>query len=282
MTGPTTPTGPTAPAAERWLAWEPERGLVTRPDLGAPGLLAADSWLVEDGRVRALELHQERFTAACLELGLQRRAVDRFWAAVTAELPRVGVWFPRVELRVGGRLGLRLRPAPPRTHSVKVFPWTPGDPRTVPHRKGPDLALLADLRAGAQARGADDALLSTESGELIESATASLLWWSQGALCRPAAHGQLSSVTARLIARQAESLGIAVHRRPAKLAELADCEAWLVNALHGIRPVTHWVGTEYQAGQAERALRWRRLLSGLTQALPTTRQVSAPTDGGHP
>ncbi|MCX4745616.1 aminotransferase class IV [Kitasatospora sp. NBC_01287] len=265
-------------AGELLLAWDPERDLLTRPDPGAdalplpaaptpPPLLAADSWLVQDGLTRGLALHRERFAAACLEAGPTPGAVARFWRAAVAELPRTGAWFPRVELGPAQALGLRLRPAPPRGQEVRVLPWTPGDPRSAPQRKGPDLPLLAELKAAAQARGADDALLSTAGGQLIESTTASLLWWEGDVLLRPESPGQLPGVTAELISYQARSLGIAVLRRPVTLAGLAGREVWLVNALHGIRPVTRWVGTRHQAGRPERAPHWRRMLAGLREDL---------------
>ena len=74
-------------------------------------LLAADSWLVVDGRVRALDRHWARFSAACAEHGVDTQA---FRADVERAVPAEGRWFPRVELRADGELAVRVRPAPPR------------------------------------------------------------------------------------------------------------------------------------------------------------------------
>ena len=41
---------------------------------------------------------------------------------------------------------------------------------------------------------------------------------------------------------------------------LSGCEVWLVNAVHGIRPVAAWSGGELQAGAATRAEGWQREL----------------------
>src|SRR5687767_12433111 len=97
-----------SPRALRWDGgWAP-----TEAEPGSPDV--ADSWLVDDGRVRGLERHWARFAAEVRALGGPDPAP--FAAAVAAALPREGRWFPRVELRLDGgpRLGLLLRPAPAR------------------------------------------------------------------------------------------------------------------------------------------------------------------------
>ncbi|WP_198042140.1 aminotransferase class IV [Kitasatospora azatica] len=267
--------------AERWLAWDADRGFATEAEADSMSsaelaeLLVADSWLVEHGEVRDLVHHQARFTAACAQLGVFAPTVDRFWQQAVAELPRTGAWFPRVELRGGPasswvQLGLRLRPAPPLASTVRVLLWPAADPRRTPCRKGPDLPLLAELKAAAQTAGADDALLIGRDGRVLESTTASLLWWEGDLLCLPDAEDRLlPGVTAELIVRQATDLGIEVRRRPAGPADLNGREAWLVNALHGIRPVTAWTGTGLRPGPAERAPNWQRLLATSARPLPT-------------
>ncbi|SHG87685.1 aminotransferase class IV [Streptoalloteichus hindustanus] len=222
--------------------WEPGRGLASvRPD--APRrLLVADSWLVEDGRVRGLDLHERRFAAGCAEVGgTAGGELAAFWAAALARLPRRGAWFPRVELDAadaGPRLQVRVRPAPRRGEVVRVWAAGPADRRRAPRRKGPDLGWLTALRGEAAGVGADEVLLTTGAGLLRETATASLLWWDGAALCVPdPALRVLPGVTAALVRREAEARGIAVRRRRCTLSALAGREVWLVNALHGIRPV---------------------------------------------
>ena len=122
---------------ERVLRWS-EHGLVPEPDAPAGALLAADSWLVADGAVRALDAHWERFGGWCAEIGLASTDRAGFRAAVTATLPRDrGRWFPRVEAVAHERsarvdapdLRLRLRPAPARARTARVVLGEPGDPR---------------------------------------------------------------------------------------------------------------------------------------------------------
>ncbi|MDT0457323.1 hypothetical protein RM550_16510 [Streptomyces sp. DSM 41527] len=51
--------------------------------------------------------------------------------------------------------------------------------------KGPDLDALGALRGRAVERGAQEALLTTESGVVLEGGCASVLWWDGDRLCVP-------------------------------------------------------------------------------------------------
>ena len=218
-------------------------------------LQVADSWLVENGRVRALDLHQRRFTEACAEFGVR---VASFWQDAIARLPRTGDWFPRVEL-VDGHLRLHIRPAPERLDTAKV--WVPGapDPRHHPRRKGPDLDRLAELRQAGARHGAQEVLLTDPTGVVLEAANSSLLWWEGEELCVPDPElPVLPGVTVALVRRFAEQHGVPVRHRRRTFAELSGREVWLANALHGIRPVTGWIGTDQPVGAPERCARWRQ------------------------
>jgi branched-subunit amino acid aminotransferase/4-amino-4-deoxychorismate lyase len=250
------------------LGWRPGVGLVPARDAGEP-LLVADSWLLDHGTVRGLELHERRFRSSCTSAGLDPDEVAEFWHALRETLPRNGVWFPRAELVTGAGLRLRLRPAPPRTSEVDVLVHTGPDARQAPRRKGPDLDLLGALRQQAIEAGANEALLVTPSGFVLEGATSSLLWWDEDVLCAPDTTLRvLPGVTTELIRRAALARGITVRRRRARLADLAGREAWLVNALHGIRPVRSWVGSAVPAGAPTRAAAWRQWWAELARALP--------------
>ncbi|MGW0706200.1 aminotransferase class IV [Streptomyces sp. NPDC002643] len=267
----------TQPAiAEGLSIWSPEHGLT--PDRTAPPgqaqggrLLVADSWLLRDGRVRAFDRHRERFLRGCGECGAPPLGrVVEFLKNVTTALPRTGEWFPRIELAAGSlELRLLLRPAPPITADVRV--WAAGqlDPRTVPRRKGPDLDTLARVRGRASGAGADEAVLISPSGLVLEAASNSVLWWEDDTLCLPPAHFPLlAGVTVGLIQERAAEIGVQVAHRERSLGELAGREVWLVNALHGIRPVAAWTGRPMTAGAAVHAPEWRTWLDGLAEPLP--------------
>jgi branched-subunit amino acid aminotransferase/4-amino-4-deoxychorismate lyase len=256
------------------LGWREEDGLVPRATDPEGPPLAADSWLVRDGRVRGLDRHRTRFTAACADAtGEPAARIDGFWQQAVAALPRTGDWFPRVELTTAGDGGatslyLRIRPAPSRTAGLTVWPSDEPDRRTHPRRKGPDLALLDALRARAAGQGAQEALLTTESGLVLEGATTSLLWWEDETLCLPSSDlPVLPGVTRALIEEHAAELGVPVAHRRRTLTELEGHETWLVNALHGIRPVTAWHGSPLSAGPAFHAPRWQTWLDDLAEPI---------------
>ncbi len=228
-------------------------------------LLAADSWLVDDGRVRALERHWARFEATCRAHGAEPDALAELRAAVARAVPPRGCWFPRVELRADGELAFRVRPAPARAPTVVAWVADIADPRREPRRKGPDLERLAALRERAAEHGAGEAVIADGEGRLIEGAFTSLLWWDGETLCAvPDDAPILPGVTRALLLELARERGTPVaHRRP-RPHELAERETWLVSALHGIRAVTGWSDGGPPAGGAPRAGGWQRLLDGLT------------------
>jgi hypothetical protein len=253
-------------------------------DAGPAPVAAADSWLVTHGRVRALDRHQLRFGRACAAAA--RAGPGRlpgpddlagFWTAVVARLPRTGCWFPRVELAGPGPPGLWLlvRPAPPPGTTARLWLGDTADRRRVPRRKGPDLPRLAALRARAVAAGADDALLTTPGGIVLEGTTTSLLWWEDDRLCLPSAGLRtLPGVTSGLLAQRARELGIPVARRRVTVSGLAGREVWAVNAAHGLRPVVGWAGSTAgpgtEPGTASRAPAWRHWLQEAAVPLPST------------
>ena len=228
-------------------------------------LLAADSWLVDDGRVRAVERHWARFEATCREHGVEPDAVAQLRADVARTVAPDGRWFPRVELRADGELAVRVRSAPPREPTVVAWVADVADHRRNPRRKGPDLERLTVLRERAAAHGAGEALICDADGRLIEGAFTSLLWWEGETLCAvPDDAPILPGITRALLLELARDRGTAVAQRRPALQELADRETWLVSALHGIRVVTGWANGDPPAGGGRRAGGWQRLLDGLT------------------
>jgi branched-subunit amino acid aminotransferase/4-amino-4-deoxychorismate lyase len=223
-------------------------------------LLAADSWLVEDGVVCAVDAHWARFGAACLQEGVGPERLARFRDEVTAAVPAAGRWFPRVELTAAG-LALQVREAPPPALEARVVVAAQADPRTQPRRKGPDLELLIALREGARAAGADELLLRDEAGALREGALSSLLWWEDDVLCTTPGEHTLAGITRALLLAHAREQGVELRVRSPHPAELAGREVWLTSALHGIRAVSDWLEPAQPAGAPLRAEAWRALLA---------------------
>jgi branched-subunit amino acid aminotransferase/4-amino-4-deoxychorismate lyase len=262
----------TASARLRWTG----AGDRFEPADDAGQVQIVDSWLVADGQVRSFEAHAERFSAACAELsGIETGQTRTFMRAVAARLPARGRWFPRAELALAAgttrpRLQLWIRPAPPPGRSVRLWLSEAPDTRTCSRIKGPDLDWLAGQREVAMAAGADEAVLVSSAGRLLEGATTSIMWWRDGELCAPAESADvLPGITRSVLLAAAAASGVPIAYRSPAPAELAGLEVWAVNALHGIRPVTGWVGTAIEPGPVARAPHWQRYLNEITVPIRT-------------
>ena len=221
---------------------------VTSSEPAESGLLAADSWLVEDGRVRGFERHLERFGDWVVETDeAVGRQLPEFTDAVRRAIPLAGRWFPRIELHrelAGGSaaLYLRLREAPAKLDTVTLWTYPEADPRQRPTYKGPDLSLGMQLRRNAQMHGADEAVLLSAEGFVVEGALSSLVWWRGDTLFVPKSDlAQLQSITREQVEAIAAQTGLSVREDSARPADLVGLEIWSLSSLQGIRPVTEWV-----------------------------------------
>lgn len=233
------------PAASSSHAEGPPAALPSRAGgavLTTGSVLAADSWLVDEGQVLALDAHRDRFLAA---VGGRADAAP-FWHAAVAALPDEDAWFPRVELlrRPDGweELRLLLRPAPPRGRELVVATHLGTDPRTQPTVKGPDLEALGAVRAAAAERGAGEGVILSPDGEIVEGAWSALVWWS-GERMRVVdpALPRIRSVTEHALLAVAAELGVEVAPTRSSPAQLDGAELWVLSALHGPRLATAWV-----------------------------------------
>jgi branched-subunit amino acid aminotransferase/4-amino-4-deoxychorismate lyase len=230
-------------------------------------VLVADSFLVHNGQVRGLELHRERFASSCAALGESGAAA--FFDDQVGRFPGFGRWFPRFELTEGG-LSVQLRPAPTQGGRIRIAVHSGTDPRTQPLVKGPDLEVLGVLKAEAAADcGADEVLLMDADGIAVEAAYSALAWW-EGAVLHfpPADRAFLPSITAALVRDLAQTRGVQIAetaRRPEDLAEVD--ELWLLNALHGIRPVHAWHDGPIDPLPASVSADWQQALTALARRI---------------
>jgi branched-subunit amino acid aminotransferase/4-amino-4-deoxychorismate lyase len=224
--------------------------------------------------VLAINLHRDRFFAA---VELQRPeapdelGLEEFWSAVVRQIPQSGDHFPRVELQLIREtpvLVMRARPAPERKLSATVATHAGKDPRTQPTIKGPNTAELLKARTDAQLRGADEAVITSPEGYVVEGAYSAILWWRGGILCAPSLDlERVDSVTARSVIALATALGVDVHYESATPGELDGLEVWALSALHGIRIVTFWVDGPAMAEEPGRLAQWRARLDRLRKPL---------------
>lgn len=225
-------------------------------------LTAADSWLVSDGSALALDLHRTRFLTAA-------PGGEQFWDAAIAAIPPAGTWFPRVEQHSDGRFLFRRRSAPELRRSLTLMTHGGPDPRRAPAVKGPDLDAMRRLRSAAQTEGADEAVILTADGYVVESSQSAIVWWRGSILCMPPSEfARCDSVTARSVLALARAFGVDVLEEAVTPAELDGTEIWALNALHGPRIVTGWINGPQPAELPGRLALWRDRLDRLRHPLP--------------
>lgn len=220
-------------------------GELQRIDIAlADPLTVADSWLVSDGSVRALDKHLARFAGSITDPQTKSQ-LPEFFKAVKQALPIAGDWFPRIEYRedqpIGERLFLRLREAPERLEFCRLWTLDEPDPRSNPLVKGPDLSLCQKLRRMANLHGADEAVLLDRNGFIADGALSAIVWWQEDVLLAPdETTAWLPSITRELVFDLAHQAGFKTKLARAKPEDLAGAEIWSLSSLQGIRGVSSW------------------------------------------
>ncbi len=243
-------------------------------------VLIADSWLVKNGFVIALEWHRERFFKSCfLQYGIESTVLMPLWKQVCQLIPNRGLWFPRIEM--AGTVNapifqLRVRVAPPIKESIRLMVCDIKDRRKAPRHKGPDMAWLSKLRHQVLEKGGDEGILTTNQGYLLEGLTTSFLWWEKQGnqdilYAVPDSNRILLGTMRRLILTIAHQKGIPIAYRLVHLKQLEGREVWAVNALHGIRPVIDWDQSPFSPKENalthERLAHWRMMVNQYAQPI---------------
>ena len=236
-------------------------------------LKVADSWLVEEGRVRSLTAHFDRFGSWVIqEDPNQQQYLNGFFAEIKRLLPREGRWFPRMEYHAEQpshlRLYLRLREAPSKIDSVSLWSYPEPDPRMNPTVKGPDLSLCQQLRRHANMNGADEAVITDAKGFVAEGALSALVWWRGDVLCSSNDQTKwLPSITRDEVVSIASQMGFEVRVENVKPQELARLPIWALSSLNGIMPVRSWVGVSDELPESVNLDAFQRRLKLLSSQL---------------
>lgn len=231
--------------------------LVTESQQAEVQLEVADSWLVEDGRARSLDAHFERFARWVREVSPDcTPSLPAFFEAVKEIIPSTGRWFPRIEFHAEAEapyhLFLRLRKAPDQLADVVLWTFPDADPRQNPSVKGPDLSLGMQMRRNAKMHGADEAVILSKDGYVLEGALSSLVWWRGDTLCSSSDElPWLPSVTRAEIFSIAAQMGHQTRTERVKPADLVGLEIWALSSLQGIRVVSDWIDLGGPVGKPE-------------------------------
>jgi branched-chain amino acid aminotransferase len=188
------------------------------------------------GRPFALEDHYARLERTCAGIRLQvdhaalRREVD-----VLLERSGDADALLRLVVTRGGRRLAMVEPLPQRPDSVRMASVTYAPTRVLNGLK--TLSYAANMLAGrlAQERGADEALLVTPHGRVLEAPTSTFFWVvGERLLTPPLEDGILASITRNRLMDELE-----VEETPCTLDDVrAAGEAFIASSVREVMPVS--------------------------------------------
>jgi branched-subunit amino acid aminotransferase/4-amino-4-deoxychorismate lyase len=238
-------------------------------------VVAADSFVVDQGRTVGYDRHLTRFAEAVNDAGFSvEPELAEFVSHCEMWIPREGQWFPRYDLVSTGeqhyfRYHHRLAPAQQESASLIVAPQ---DTRLVPHRKGPDLERMGDLRRWAYSRGAQEALILSLNGVVIEGAYSAIAVIDPDTnelALTPDNFPRIPSVTEEILCGIANDNGLDVVKKTHTVAQLEGKEVWVLSALHGIRVATDIADGPSLSIDESRQLRFQKLLAKNAREIET-------------
>jgi branched-chain amino acid aminotransferase len=196
-----------------------------------------------DGKPFALVDHIDRLarSAAAIELDFDRGALESEVEALLAE-GDPGDGQIRIVITRGGRRVVAIEPLPERGETLRLATVTYSPNVILNGVKS--LSYAANMQATrlAQQRGADEAILVTPDGTVLEAPTSTIFWVSpQGELRTPALEvGVLESITRHRIVTQ-----LHVEEGAWPVADLrAASEAFLASTTREVQPVAAIDGTD--------------------------------------
>ena len=197
------------------------------------------------GRPFALAEHLDRIerSAAAVELQVDRVAVEAELEPLLAENGAEDAQL-RIILTRGGRRILLIEPLAPRAESVTVATVTYSP--TVILNRVKSLSYAANMHATriAKSRGADEAVLVTPDGTVLEPPTSTVFWaGADGVLKTPSLDNPiLDSITRQRLVDEVE-----VEEGVYDLADLQGAaEAFLASTTREVQPVSAIDGRELQ------------------------------------
>lgn len=259
--------------------------------------MVADSFRVRESdgvaEVRGFSLHIARFTssviAACAEVAahtgtsahadtdaiLPEHRLEEFLGDAISQIATYGVGNPRIELWGGPgcvpELRLSLRPLPTLRDTIQLRSATSVDTHA-PERKGANIGLFAGLNRSLEA----EALLIAGDGSVVEGTTTSIVWWQGNAGFVVGNDARVHSITEQLVHEIAIHRGTPLTLASATAEDLTAHEVWAVNALHGIRPVTHINGKLQVKRESPRLETYREALDRTWERVAAPHHVTAP------
>ena len=213
------------------------------------GLAVFDTLAVRSGGIVGLESHLARLQGGARAMGIEVPEVEVLTAAVDGILAALGERSAALRItlspgRAGGPSRLvvttRALPSPPAEGvSVVIAERAIIADDPLQAVKSSSRARNVLHRRAAQARGAYDALLGTQEGDLSEGTVANLFLVQGGELRTPPLdRGVLGGVTRGRLLELAAGLEVPAREVRIDAGDLARCdEAFLCNSLVGVLPI---------------------------------------------
>jgi branched-subunit amino acid aminotransferase/4-amino-4-deoxychorismate lyase len=245
----------------RPLFWERhlERMVVAAAELGFPVPPSGD--LLREGMAAVLDAAQ--ITDAVVRITVTR--------GIPGGRPtRAGCWIDAEPVEARLWRGTR------RGEATVVLSRRPFAPGSLGGFKTTSRLAYHLAREECRAAGADEALLVTASGEVLEGAGSNVFAVFDGqAATPPLSSGVLPGVTRGFVLRASRELGIAMDTRPISRDELLGAgEVFLTNAVQGI--VSVGVIESRRVPGRDAANRLRTVYAGEVEALSDARPASRP------
>jgi branched-chain amino acid aminotransferase len=205
------------------------------------------------GRPFAFDDHLRRLSGslAGLRLEVDQLAVRREVEALLAEAgPEDRDGAVRIVITRDGRRIAVLEPLEEFKTAIRLATVTYGPTRILDGIKSLSYAANRLASRLAKEQGADEALLVTPHGRVLEAPTSSIFWVDQaGALCTPPLDEHiLASITRDRVMRLLD-----VEERPAMVADVQEAEeAFLASTTREVQPVAAIEEREFPAGAGER------------------------------
>jgi branched-chain amino acid aminotransferase len=204
------------------------------------GLLRGDGGFevtrIYGGRPFALDDHFARLERTCagIRLEVDHAALRREVDALVQRTGEVDALLRLVVTRGGRRLAM-IEPLPARPDSIRMATVTYAPTRVLNGLK--TLSYGANMLAGrlAKEQGADEALLVTPHGRILEAPTATFFWVRNGRLLTPPLEdGILASITRDRLLAQCDTDEVAATLDDVRGAQ----EAFIASSVREVMPVT--------------------------------------------
>ncbi|MET0660981.1 MAG: aminodeoxychorismate lyase [Steroidobacteraceae bacterium] len=216
-----------------------------------------------DGQIRFLDAHIERATEGCARLGIELSTARLLQELSRLPLQKQASIVKLVLVRSGAGRGYRPAPHGAAMRLILLYPWTEAGSTvraqwcSTRWSRNPQLAGLKHLNRLEQVlaqrelrESVDEGLMLDTEGEVVSATSGNVFVVREGKLCTPDLRlCGVSGVMRRQVIGAARAIGHGVDEcvlRPADI-EGAD-EAFITNALRGIRPIVQLDAHRWQIG----------------------------------